>query len=130
MSIGGVAALHQRSFDELGRPLSDVTFCIVDLETTGGNRKDDLITEIGAVKVRGGEVRFQVRAEQHLPTAAASILSKYLREVSMEMFNRFWIEHEFFGNGRRGLVLRTVVVLALVVVAFVVVAFVVVRVVF
>ena len=47
---------YQRSFDELGRPLSDVTFCVVDLETTGSNRADDLITEVGAVKVRGGEV--------------------------------------------------------------------------
>ena len=56
MSIGSVVPFVQRSFDELGRPLSDVTFCIVDLETTGGNRQEDLITEIGAVKVRGGEV--------------------------------------------------------------------------
>jgi DNA polymerase-3 subunit epsilon len=56
MSIGDVVPFVQRSFDELGRPLSDITFCIVDLETTGGNRQDDLITEIGAVKVRGGEV--------------------------------------------------------------------------
>jgi hypothetical protein len=48
--------------------------------------------ERSAYKIRGGEVRFQVRAEQHLPTAAASILSKYLREVSMEMFNRYWVE--------------------------------------
>lgn len=48
--------------------------------------------ERSAYKIRGGEVRFQVRAEQHLPTAAASILSKYLREVSMEMFNRYWIK--------------------------------------
>ena len=45
----------QRSFDELGTPLSDVTFCVIDLETTGGNRNDDMITEVGAVKVRGGE---------------------------------------------------------------------------
>ncbi len=45
----------QRSFDELGTPLSDVTFCILDLETTGGNRNDDMITEVGVVKVRGGE---------------------------------------------------------------------------
>jgi DNA polymerase-3 subunit epsilon len=45
----------QRSFDDLGTPLCDVTFCVVDLETTGGNRHDDTITEIGAVKVRGGE---------------------------------------------------------------------------
>lgn len=47
---------RQRSFDELGEPLSDVTFCVIDLETTGGNRNEDLITEIGAVKVRRGEV--------------------------------------------------------------------------
>jgi DNA polymerase-3 subunit epsilon len=47
--------LGQRSFDDLGTPLRDTTFCVLDLETTGGNRSDDLITEIGVVKVRGGE---------------------------------------------------------------------------
>lgn len=47
----------QRGFDELGRPLRDITFCIVDLETTGASVKaGDRITEIGAVKVRGGKV--------------------------------------------------------------------------
>ncbi|MEQ4498934.1 DEDD exonuclease domain-containing protein, partial [Nocardioides kribbensis] len=47
----------QRSFDELGRPLRDLTFCVVDLETTGGSAAGgSMITEIGAVKVRGGEV--------------------------------------------------------------------------
>ena len=45
----------QRSFDDLGTPLADTTFCVLDLETTGGNREDDSITEIGVVKVRGGE---------------------------------------------------------------------------
>lgn len=45
----------QRSFDDLGTPLADVTFCVLDLETTGGHRSEDAITEIGAVKVRGGE---------------------------------------------------------------------------
>lgn len=47
----------QRSFDELGRPLRDLTFCVVDLETTGGSAQGgSMITEIGAVKVRGGEL--------------------------------------------------------------------------
>jgi DNA polymerase III subunit epsilon len=44
----------QRSFDDLGTPLHDVTFCVVDLETTGGSPTDAAITEIGAVKLRGG----------------------------------------------------------------------------
>jgi DNA polymerase-3 subunit epsilon len=46
----------QPSFDSLGDPLRDVTFVVVDLETTGGSPADCAITEIGAVKVRGGDV--------------------------------------------------------------------------
>ncbi|GAA0630339.1 DEDD exonuclease domain-containing protein [Kutzneria viridogrisea] len=46
----------QLSFDELGTPLRETTFVVVDLETTGGRHGEDAITEIGAVKVRGGEV--------------------------------------------------------------------------
>jgi DNA polymerase-3 subunit epsilon len=58
----------QRSFDELGRPLHDLTFCVVDLETTGGSAQGgSMITEIGAVKVRGGEVlgEFQTLVNPH-----------------------------------------------------------------
>jgi DNA polymerase-3 subunit epsilon len=44
---------RQGTFDELGTPLRDVTFVVVDLETTGGTPEDG-ITEIGAVKVQGG----------------------------------------------------------------------------
>jgi len=51
--------LGQRSFDDLlderGIALGDATFCVLDLETTGGSRHDDMITEIGVVKVRRGE---------------------------------------------------------------------------
>jgi len=36
-------------------PLSEVEFVIVDLETTGGSPTDSRITEVGAVKLRGGE---------------------------------------------------------------------------
>jgi DNA polymerase III subunit epsilon len=46
----------QLSFDELGTPLRTTTFVVFDLETTGGSPDQDAITEIGAVKVRGGEV--------------------------------------------------------------------------
>jgi DNA polymerase-3 subunit epsilon len=59
---------EQRSFDELGRPLRDLTFCVVDLETTGGSAEGgSMITEIGAVKVRGGEVlgEFQTLVNPH-----------------------------------------------------------------
>ncbi len=40
---------------EEGVPLSEVTFAVVDLETTGGSPLDHAITEIGAVTYRGGE---------------------------------------------------------------------------
>lgn len=45
----------QLSFDELGTPLREVSFVVLDLETTGGSNRRDAITEVGAVKVRGGE---------------------------------------------------------------------------
>ncbi len=45
----------QRSFDDLGTPLHEVTFCVIDLETTGGSARDCGITEVGAVLLRGGE---------------------------------------------------------------------------
>ncbi len=50
------ARFEQATIDDLGTPLAEVTFVVVDLETTGGSPKDSAITEIGAVKVRGGAV--------------------------------------------------------------------------
>lgn len=66
----------QPSFDDLGQPLSEVTFCVLDLETTG-TRENDGITEIGAVKVQGGEIvaQFQtlVNPGQHIPALTTVI---------------------------------------------------------
>lgn len=50
------ATSFQTSFEDLGQPLADVTFVVLDLETTGGPPSGAEITEIGAVKVRGGQV--------------------------------------------------------------------------
>lgn len=49
--------LVQRSFEDLGTPLSEITFCVVDLETTGGSPDQSEITEVGALKVRCGEMQ-------------------------------------------------------------------------
>ncbi len=47
----------QPGFSELGLPLKDVTFIVLDLETTGASPAQGCaITEIGAVAVRGGEI--------------------------------------------------------------------------
>ncbi|PJJ74052.1 DNA polymerase-3 subunit epsilon [Sediminihabitans luteus] len=69
----GVRPTHvQPTLDDLGTPLQDVTFVVVDLETTGGSPADAGITEIGAVKVRGGEVlgEFQTLVDPGMPVPA------------------------------------------------------------
>lgn len=48
-------SFQQGTLADMGLPLNEVTFVVVDLETTGIGA-DSAITEIGAVKVRGGEV--------------------------------------------------------------------------
>jgi hypothetical protein len=74
----------------------------------GRNRYDDLLSEFtdGAMifrieeglelsryRVGSTELRFQARAEEHLPVALASMFSKYLRELSMILFNDYWQRH-------------------------------------
>jgi len=59
----------QASFDDLGQPLSEVTFVVLDLETTGASPNDCAITEVGAVKLRGGEClgRFETLVNPGVP---------------------------------------------------------------
>jgi DNA polymerase III subunit epsilon len=51
-----VPSLGQRSFDDLGAPLFEVPFCVLDIETTGGAPADLGITEIAAQRYRGGQL--------------------------------------------------------------------------
>jgi DNA polymerase-3 subunit epsilon len=64
-----VSAAVQQRFDDLGTPLIDVEFVVLDLETTGGSPTDDRVTEVGAVKIRGGEVigTFQTLVDPEVP---------------------------------------------------------------
>jgi DNA polymerase-3 subunit epsilon len=65
-------ATVQQTLDGLSPLLADTTFVVVDLETTGGSATDCSITEIGAVKVRGGEVlgQFQTLVKPAVPIPA------------------------------------------------------------
>jgi DNA polymerase-3 subunit epsilon len=68
-----VALPIQPSFDDLSTPLFDVTFCVLDLETTGGSPATCEITEIGAVKYCHGEEvgSFQTLVDPGAPIPAS-----------------------------------------------------------
>jgi DNA polymerase-3 subunit epsilon len=53
-------------------PLSEATFCVLDIETTGGAPGRSKITEIGAVRVRGGQAvaRFETLVDPGRPIPA------------------------------------------------------------
>lgn len=59
----------QPSFDDLSSPLFEVQFCTLDLETTGGSPRECQITEIGAVKHKGGDQlgTFQTLVDPGMP---------------------------------------------------------------
>lgn len=74
----------------------------------GRNRYEDLLAEIlddqmvfsvgesrerSVYRVGSTELRFQMKAEANFPVALASLVCKYVRELSMEVFNQFWAEH-------------------------------------
>ncbi|MEJ7628758.1 MAG: DEDD exonuclease domain-containing protein [Nocardioidaceae bacterium] len=69
-TTGASGTAVQQTFDELGTRLREVTFVVVDLETTGGSATAGAsITEIGAVKVCRGEVlgEFQTLVRPNSP---------------------------------------------------------------
>lgn len=52
---GAPPAVQQR-FDDLGTPLNEVAFTVIDLETTGGSPDGCAVTEVAALRYRGGEL--------------------------------------------------------------------------
>ena len=66
-----MAIALQGSFDDLGTPLHQVTFVVVDVETTGGSPASASLTEVAAARYRGGELlgTYQtfVRPDERIP---------------------------------------------------------------
>lgn len=107
-------------YDSKGRTLSSLSLsllarvwggaagdnCLVIADKHGGrNRYDDLLADVldgemifriqerrecSIYRVGRTEIRFQMNGESHFPVAAASLVAKYLREIAMLAFNRFW----------------------------------------
>ncbi|MCA9075779.1 MAG: hypothetical protein KDA93_12145 [Planctomycetaceae bacterium] len=92
----------------LWEPSNDDAALIVADKHGGRNRYDGLLAEIldgemifrveegrerSTYRIGETEVRFQMKAEAHFPVAVASLVSKYLREIAMLSFNRFWRTH-------------------------------------
>ncbi|MBX3439079.1 MAG: hypothetical protein KF861_16435 [Planctomycetaceae bacterium] len=83
--------------------------CWIIADKHGGrNRYDELLADIldgemifrieegrecSIYRVGQAEIRFQTKAEAHFPVAVASLIAKYLREVAMCAFNRYWRQH-------------------------------------
>lgn len=110
-----LAAVTLQTAQSLIMPLLEESSCeekeiILCCDKLGGrNRYGDLLTEffpdaIFQIEVETREVSryrfplsrgqftviFQAKGESNIPSALASILSKYQREVSMKAFNRYW----------------------------------------
>ena len=72
--VWGMTADLQPSLDDLGRPLATTAFVVVDLETTGAGPEAS-ITEIGAVRVRGGDVEGEFQTLVHPASAIPPLIS-------------------------------------------------------
>ena len=72
-----MALAVQGSLDDLGTPLSQVTFVVLDVETTGGSPTSASLTEVAAARYRGGELlaTYQtfVRPDERIPPYITSL---------------------------------------------------------
>lgn len=90
---------------DVWEPDGDEPTLIVGDKHGGRNRYDTLLQEIldgqmifrleegthmSRYRVECSEIQFRTQAESLFPVAVASMIAKYVREVAMELFNRFW----------------------------------------
>lgn len=72
---------HQESIELL----RDLNFCVIDLETTGGNHENDQIIEIGMVRVVNLEIadekNFLIDPEMHIPEFIQKLTSIRQKDV-------------------------------------------------
>jgi DNA polymerase III epsilon subunit family exonuclease len=136
-----MAIALQGSFDDLGTHLSQVTFVVVDVETTGGSPAQCSLTEVAAARYRGGELlgtyQTLVRPDERIPpfiTALTGIsdamvadaprvgemLPSLLEFVGRSVlvghnlrFDLSFLDHALVATGRERLPNRTVDTLAL-----------------
>ena len=103
--------LSQLTMELLARcwePDLDLRTLIIGDKHGGRNRYDELLAkvcgdilifrmeegrEISRYRIHATEVRFQTNGERHFQVAAASIVAKYIRELAMIQFNKFWQKH-------------------------------------
>lgn len=89
-------------------PSSEEPTLIIGDKHGGRSRYDELIDEQldgqmifrlqegrqkSSYRVGASEINFQTKAEEHFPVAVASMVCKYVRELSMELFNGYWKKH-------------------------------------
>ncbi|MAT15897.1 MAG: hypothetical protein CMJ46_11590 [Planctomyces sp.] len=97
-----------RLLGEVWRPVREEDCWIIGDKHGGRNRYDDLLEPLAGetmilrrnegaqrseYRIDRTDIRFQTKAEAQFPVALASMISKYVREVSMELFNRYWVAH-------------------------------------
>lgn len=69
----------QLNIADIGTDLSDVTFTVLDFETTGSDRSGGNVTEIGAVRMRGGAVDGEF---QTLVNPAGQVVSPFVQRLT------------------------------------------------
>jgi hypothetical protein len=103
-----LSKLHLQLLRRVWDPDTDGPTLILADKHGGRNRYAALLTECldgqmvlcgresresSIYRIGRSEIRFEARCERYFPVALASMVSKYVRELTMELFNRFWCTH-------------------------------------